>query len=396
MRLSRRITAITGDGGDGWSVFYRARRMKAAGEPVLELTIGEHDQPTDPRIIERMAAAARAGNTGYAPVPGSASLRAAIAERVEARTGVRTAADNVIVTTGGQAALFAAHLALLDEGEKGLYLDPYYATYPGGIRALGAEAVPVPTRSRDGFLPRREVLEPLAEGARSLLINTPNNPTGAVYPRETLEMIADVVRAHGLGLVSDEVYDSQVWEGTHLSPRALPGMAEHCFVIGSMSKSHAMTGFRLGWVIGPEEAIARILDLATVNTYGVPGFIQDAAEWALREGEEIETQVAEVFRRRRALAQAALAGCEAVRLIPPRGAMYVMLDIRATGLSGEDFANRLLDELRIAVMPGESFGASAAGHIRVALTVDDGALARALAQIASFAERLAGQKEHVA
>lgn len=388
MRLSSRITAITGDTSDGWDVFYRARAMKRAGEPVIELTIGEHDHKTDPRIMDALDRSLRGGNTGYAAVPGSQPLREAIAARTEARTGVPTTADNVIVTTGGQAALFAAHLAVLDQDDVGLYMDPYYATYPGGIRSLGARAIPVPTRSRYGFLPQSEDLAPLAIGARSLLINSPNNPTGAVYPRETHEMIADICRAHDMALISDEVYDTMVWDGEHVSPRALPGMAEHTFVIGSMSKSHAMTGWRVGWIIGPVHAIERILDLSTINTYGVPGFIQDAAQYALEEGADIEAEVRAVFERRLKIVDRELDGQNAVRLIPARGAMYAMLDLRATGLSGEDFANRLLDETMIAVMPGESFGRSAAGHIRVALTVDDDSLAAALGRLAAFANSL--------
>ncbi|MEM9851158.1 MAG: pyridoxal phosphate-dependent aminotransferase, partial [Pseudomonadota bacterium] len=207
-------------------------------------------------------------------------------------------------------------------------------------------------------------------------------------PRATLNMIAQACRTADVALISDEVYDTMVWEGQHLSPRALPGMAEHCFVVGSMSKSHAMTGWRCGWVIGPAEAIRRVLDLSTINTYGVPGFIQDAAEFALRQGAAIETRVAEVFRRRRGLTARVLEGQDAVRLIPADGAMYAMLDIRATGLSGEAFANLLLDRRGIAVMPGESFGASAAGHVRVALTVEDERLEAALGEIVALTREL--------
>ncbi|MEM7438442.1 MAG: pyridoxal phosphate-dependent aminotransferase [Pseudomonadota bacterium] len=390
MRLSRRINAITEDGSDGWEILYRSRAMIADGHDIVELTIGEHDHKTNPLIMDALEASLRGGNTGYAAVPGSRGLREAVAERVEASTGVPTSSKNVIVTTGGQAALFAAHLALLDEGEVGLYTDPYYATYPGGIRSLGARAVPVPTASEHGFLPQRDVLEPLAKDARSLLINSPNNPTGAVYPMETMQMIVDVCQQNEVGLISDEVYDTMVWDGEHISPRALPGMADNCFVIGSMSKSHAMTGWRVGWVIGPEEAIERILDLSTINTYGVPGFIQDAAEYALREGTDIEVEVAEVFRRRMARVQAVLAGQNTVRMIPADGAMYMMLDIRSTGLSGDEFADRLLDERAIAVMPGESFGASAAGHLRVALTIEDDKLVAAVEELVRFAADLQG------
>ena len=384
---SARVSGITG-GSDGWEVFLRARAMVARGIPVTELTIGEHDVRTDPAILSAMDASARGGHTGYASIPGVSALREAVARRLTLRTGVPTGPENVVITPGGQAALFAAHMGACDPGDRALYVEPYYATYPGTIRAASAVPVAVPTRPEDGFRPDPVALAGLAEGASSLLINTPNNPTGQVYGRALLEGIAGVVRDQGLWLISDEVYDTQVWDGAHLSPRALPGMAERTLVVGSLSKSHAMTGSRLGWVAGPEAVIAPLIDLSTTTNYGVPGFIQDAGLFALEQGEGFEEAVAAPFRRRRALALDRLTDRPGLRVLPPEAAMYVMIDIRATGLSGIDFANRLLDAHRIAVMPGESFGASAAGHLRVALTIPDEDLARALDTLACFAKEL--------
>jgi len=389
MHLSKRITGLNAGGSDGWDVFYRARAMREAGQPVIELTIGEHDIPTAPQILDAMHAAAQAGHTGYAAVPGIHPLRAAIAARVEARTGVPTGPENVLVTPGGQAGLFAAHAATCDAGDTALFIDPYYATYPGTLRAVGAIAKPVAAQPEQGFQPQADDIAAAAKGARSLLINTPNNPTGVVYARATLQGIADTCRDHDLWLISDEVYDTQVWEGAHLSPRALPGMAERTLVIGSMSKSHAMTGSRIGWIVGPEDAIEHLVNLSTHTTYGVPGYIQDAALFALNQGTALEERIAAPFRRRRAIAQAVLAQTSAVTPVPCAGAMYIMLDIRATGLSGEEFANRLLDAERIAVMPGESFGQAAAGHLRVAMTVKDATFEAALRRLVGFAEAIA-------
>lgn len=387
--LSHRITNLNGDGSDGWDVFYRARAMIDAGTPVTELTIGEHDIRTDPSILKAMYDSAVGGHTGYAIVPGISALRDEVAARVETQSGVPTRRENVLITPGGQAALFAAHMAVCGPGDAALYIDPYYATYPGVVRSAGAVPRAVPTRSSQGFLPQRDVLEAACDNAASLLINTPNNPTGAVYPHDTLAGITDVVTARDMWLISDEVYDTQVWEGAHLSPRALPGMAERTLVIGSMSKSHAMTGSRIGWIVGPEEVITCLIDLATNTTYGVPGYIQDAALFGLRAGAELETQVAAPFLRRRAIAARVLSGQKAVRMIPAQGAMYVMLDLRATGMSGEDFAFALLDAHHIAVMPGESFGESAAGHVRVAMTLEDSRFEAALRTLCDFATGLA-------
>lgn len=386
MRIANRNHHITGGGPDGWEIYYRTRDMQAAGERVLTLTIGEHDVRTDPAILHAMHASAMAGNTGYAFGPGKPALREAIAARVQARTGVPTSWRNVVVTPGGQSAMFSTHMVLLDAGDVGLHCDPFYATYPGTIRATGAEARRVPTTSDRSFLPQEADILARSEGARTLLINTPNNPTGVVYDRATLEGIARAAVAADLWLISDEVYDTQVWQGDHLSPRALPGMADRTVVLGSMSKSHAMTGSRLGWVVAPEPVVEAITNLATNTTYGVPGYIQDAALYALNLGPDFEAQIAAPFRRRRDIAMRVLAESNAIRVIPSSGAMYLMLDIRATGVTGNAFANALLDAEKIAVMPGESFGDASAGHLRVALTIADDLIEEALIRLAAFAD----------
>ena len=389
LSLSRRITAIRDKGSDGWDIHYKSRAMFEAGEDVLRLTVGEHDIRTDASILNAMAASAAAGNTGYTLGPGKQQLREAVAARVQSRTGVATSWRNVMITPGGQAALFAAHMAVCNDGDRALFCDPYYATYPGTIRAVGAIAEAVPTLPRDAFMPQAAVLASYAAGARSLLINSPNNPTGVIYDRATMEGIAGVVQDHGLWLISDEVYDTQVWQGEALSPRALPWMAERTIVVGSMSKSHAMTGFRIGWIVAPEAVVDAVTLLATNTTYGVPGFIQDAALYALNKGAGFEAEVAAPFLRRRAIAARVLAGQNAVGLTPSSAAMYLMLDIRSTGLSGDAFAARLLAEERIAVMPGESFGQAAAGHVRVAMTIADAAFEQALVRLVAFAGKVA-------
>ncbi|MEO0390516.1 MAG: pyridoxal phosphate-dependent aminotransferase [Pseudomonadota bacterium] len=385
MELSTRMTGLTGGGSDGWDVFIRARRMIAQGTPVTELTIGEHDIRTAAPILQQMHASAMGGHTGYAMVPGTDTLRDTVAARVAARTGVPTTRDNVLITPGGQSALFAAHAAACDPGDVALYIDPFYATYPGTIRGVSAIPRPVQARADNAFQPRKADLQDAAQGARSLLINSPNNPTGVVYSAQTLSGIAEVTQDANLWLISDEVYDTQVWEGAHISPRALPGMAERTLVVGSMSKSHAMTGSRCGWVVGPDHVIDHLITFATHTTYGVPGYIQDAAVFALSQGDAFEAEIAAPFRRRRDIATRVLAGQNLIRMIPAQGAMYLMLDIRSTGHSGDSFANALLDAEQVAVMPGESFGTAAAGHIRVAMTVDDAAFEAALHRLVTFA-----------
>ena len=383
MEPSRRARGIV-EGGDGWAILGRVRARRAAGLPVTDLTIGEPDHTTDPEILAAMDASARGGNTGYAPVPGSPALREAIARRVAERTGVATGPENVLVTPGGQAALFCALVVACDPGERAAIVAPYYATYPGTVRAAGAVPAILEARPEDGFLPRPEAVPE----ARALLLNSPNNPTGAVYPRGLLAALGE---AHRGWIVSDEVYEGQVWEGEHVSPRALPGLADRTLVVGSMSKGHAMTGSRVGWLVGPPEAVAAAVDLATHTTYGVAGFVQDAALHALSLGRGFEEGLAARFARRRELALRVLGEGRGVRAVRSAGAMYLMADLRATGLSGVDFAERLLDERGVAVMPGESFGAPAAGHVRIALTARDEALEAALRGLAETAGALAAR-----
>lgn len=386
MQLSDRITGINAGGSDGWGIYVMARDMERAGQDVIHLTIGEHDIKTDRSILDAMHAATLAGHTGYSFGSGSPGLRERIARRVTERTGVSTTPDNVLVVPGGQAGLFATHMVACDPGDRALFIDPYYATYPGTIRSVGALPVPVLARAERMFQPDAADIAAAARGgAVSLLINSPNNPTGVAYSQETMEGIARTCHEQDLWLISDEVYDTQLWHGRHITPRALPGMAERTLVVNSLSKSHAMTGSRIGWVVGPEEALEHMGHLATNTTYGVAGFVQEAASFALDRGEGFESTIAAPFRRRRDLVLRLLDGQNVVRPIPPDGTMYVMLDIRATGMSGEAFAEGLLKAHHVAVMPGESFGQAAAGHLRVALTVDDERLEKAMRQLLDYA-----------
>ncbi|MDD9979598.1 MAG: pyridoxal phosphate-dependent aminotransferase [Boseongicola sp.] len=390
MKISKRIQGLTGGGSDGWDIYRRSRAMIADGKDVIELTIGEHDRRTEPEILTAMYEAALGGHTGYSSIPGISELRDAIAVRTTERTGIKTERENILVTPGGQAALFAAHMVACDPGDTGLFIDPYYATYPGTIRAVGAVARPVPARARFGFQPQWDDIAQDAGSSQSLLINSPNNPTGVVYSEDTMNTIVRAAQEFDLWLVSDEVYDSQLWSGTHLSPRQWSDMTERTLVVGSVSKSNSMTGSRFVWIIGPEEAIDHLSNLSTHTNYGVPGFIQDAAVFALSQGPEFEDRIAKPFRRRHAAVGEYLMSRQ-VKVVPSTASMYLMVDIRSTGLSGEEFANRLLDDHLIAVMPGESFGASGAGHLRIALTIDDERLMTAAAKITDMIQALASE-----
>jgi arginine:pyruvate transaminase len=388
MKPSNRISSITNGGSDGWEIFYKARQMVSSEIDVIELSIGEHDIGTDPAILKSMNKAALNGHTGYALVPGLEDLRSLVANRTEKKTGIRTTLENVIITPGGQSALFAAHMAVLDQGETAAYIDPFYATYPTTIRSVGAIEKRIITSAENYFQPTFEQLDSATKKTKSLLINSPNNPTGMVYNEATIKSICDVAKKNNLWIISDEVYGTQIWAGKHISPREIENMTERTLVVGSLSKSHAMTGSRLGWLLGPKEIIAKAIDLATNMTYGVPGFIQHAGIFALEQGKEFEEKISRPFNRRQKLALDILKDFPNLNHIPPQGGMYVMLNIRTTGMSGTTFAHKLLDIEKIAVMPGESFGKAASGHIRISLTLEDKKFEETFRRICKFASHL--------
>ena len=388
MKPSNRIASITNGGFDGWEIFYKARQMISSGTHVTELSIGEHDIGTDPAILKSMNEAALNGHTGYALVPGIEELRSLVANKTEKKTGIRTTLENVIITPGGQSALFAAHMAVLDQGDTAAYIDPFYATYPTTIRSVGALEKRIVTTAKNYFQPSFKQLDDATRKTKSLLINSPNNPTGVVYNEATIKNICDVAKKNDLWVISDEVYDTQIWTGKHISPREIDNMAERTLVVGSLSKSHAMTGSRLGWLIGPEVIISKAIDLATNMTYGVPGFIQRAGIFALEQGKEFEEKISRPFNQRRKLALNILKDFPNLDHIPSQGAMYIMLDIRSTEMDGVSFAHELLDTEKIAVMPGESFGEAASGHVRIALTLQDRKFEETFRSVCKFASNL--------
>lgn len=383
-RPSSRISGITPSGKDGWEVHFEAYRRKQAGERIIMLSVGDHDFDTPQETVEACVTAVRAGHHHYTQLPGIPALRDAMARVTTRCTGVPTSANEVIGTPGGQAALFAAVQGVLDPGGHAVVVAPYYATYPGTFRAAGAGFTVVETRAEDGFQPRAEaILKALEPNTRAILINTPNNPTGAVYSRECLEGIAKICRERDLWLLSDEVYWTIAGDRPHLSPRSLPGMAERTLVINSMSKSHGMTGWRIGWLTGPADFITLLISLNLVTTYGLPDFVSRAAVEALNNGYGV-AEIAERYAARRALFREEMRGLNEVTVRGSEGGMYMMLDIRAVDPDCERFAWALLEAEKVAVMPGSSFGEAAAGHIRISLCQPEDVLKEAAARLKRF------------
>jgi arginine:pyruvate transaminase len=380
---SDRISGIVPSGRDGWEIHFAAMNRKQAGENIIMLSVGDHDFDSPSETVEACIAALRAGHHHYTQLPGIPRLREAMAKISTQCTGVATTSNEIIATPGGQAALYAAVQAVLDPGQHAIVVAPYYATYPGTFRAAGADFTVVETRAEDGFQPRAEdILKAVRPSTRALLINTPNNPTGAVYSRQCLEDIAKICREHDLWLLSDEVYWT-LGGGEHVSPRALPGMAERTLIINSMSKSHGMTGWRIGWLTAPADLVALLISLNLVTTYGLPDFISRAAVEAFDNAYGVK-EIAERYASRRNLFLDEVRGLNNVTVRGSEGGMYVMLDIRAIEPDCEKFAWALLEAEKVAVMPGVSFGDAAAGHIRVSLCQPEEILKEAAGRLRRF------------
>lgn len=381
---SSRISGIVPSGKDGWEVHFAAMTRKQAGEDIIMLSVGDHDFDTPSETVEACVEAVRAGFHHYTQLPGLPRLRAAMARISTRCTGVDTALAEVLATPGGQAALYAAVQATHDPGDHAVVVAPYYATYPGTFRAAGAGFTVVEAKAADGFQPRAEDIEKaLKPNTRSILVNTPNNPTGAVYSRKCLEGIAELCLRRDLWLLSDEVYWT-LGGGEHISPRALPGMAERTLVVNSLSKSHGMTGWRIGWLTAPADLVSLIISLNLVTTYGLTDFVSRAAIEALENDYGVE-RIAATYAGRRALFLEAVRGLNKIVPRGSEGGMYVMLDIGAIEPDDEKFAWSLLEREKVAVMPGSSFGDAAAGHVRVSLCQPDEVLNEAAVRLKRFA-----------
>ena len=370
MHYSSLTTRIAGEGAAAWDIHYRALERQANGDDVIILSVGDPDFVTPAPIVDSAIASLRGGATHYADVQGKARLRELIAARHRARGGA-AGPDNVAVMAGAQCGLYAVAQCLLDPGDEVIVPEPMYVTYEAALQAAGATLVRVPLRAGEGFQPRLADLEAaVTPRTRALLVNSPHNPTGQCLSRETWQGIAELCQRRDLWLISDEVYADLVFEGEHLCPATLAGMAERTAVIDSLSKSHAMTGWRLGWVIGPEALINHLSNLALCMLYGSPEFIQDAACAALADPPEQLATMRETYRARRDTVCRALTGSSAVEVLRPAAGMFMMIDIRRTGLTAQGFADRLLDEHGVSLLAGGAFGPSAAGFVRLSLTVD--------------------------
>jgi arginine:pyruvate transaminase len=389
MRYASLVERIGGEGSRAWEIHERARERESRGEDVIVLSIGDPDFDTPAAITDSAIASLTTGRTHYTGSAGTRALRNAVAEHHQRTTGQQVSWDNVVVVPGAQCGLFSAALCVLEPGDEVIAPEPMYVTYEATIGTAGARIVPVRLRPELGFhIDPDDIARAVSPRTRAVLINTPNNPTGAMMTREELDAIAALCRKHDLWLLSDEVYASLTFGRPHISPCALEGMAERCITLSSLSKSHAMTGWRIGWVVAPRELTQHLTHLAQCMLYGSPPFIQDAAVYALaNEVEDLHAMQGAYAERRQTVIEC-LRGVDAIQCNEPEGGMFVLLDARALGIPAFEVAAGLLEHQGVALLPADAFGPSAAGHLRLGLCCEPSVLREACARIGRYVESL--------
>lgn len=379
MRYAPITDRLAGLGSDKWDLHYRARAKVAAGQKIIQLTIGEPDVPTPAILTEAAKAAIDAGRLGYCNGRGETDLLNALAAKYSVRAGRTIGTDQIIALPGTQTALYAVLTALVGPGDDVLVGDPMYATYAGLIAATGARMVPVPLRPEHGFrMQADDVAARITPQTRVVFLNTPHNPTGAVLTRQDIQALGKLAIQHDLWILSDEVYEEMVFDGAvFTSPFDDPVLAARTVVASSISKSHAAPGFRSGWCVGPVEFSARLLPVAETMLFGNQPFIADMTALAVSTPSPVARGMAARFARRAALIHALLDGKNGFKVNQPQAGMFALIYVGATGMTGVAFAEHLLETAQVAVMPGISFGAALDLWVRVSLTVDDAVISQA-------------------
>jgi arginine:pyruvate transaminase len=385
---------LTGLGAAKWAVHSESLRRAALGQPIIILSIGEPDLPPPAKVLDQAADSMRSGRTRYAAGQGEPEALLAIANHLSKRSGNPVTPEEVLYTAGTQNGLCTALFTLVEAGDEVLVPDPYYATYEGLVAASGATFVAVPTSPDNGFHVTAQAIEnAITPRTKVLLLNNPSNPTGAVLSVEEIDAIGDVCERHDLWIICDEVYADMTFDGTFCSPFDRPHLRHRTLSVSSISKSHALPGFRAGWVACPAEVTPRLVLVAEAMLFGSQPFIEDALAVALNETHPEVERMRAAYKERAGVLVEAFTDATSVSARLPEGGMFIMLDIRKTGLTGEEFAWRLLDEESVGTMPGESFGSGGAGHVRVALTVESELLKEASIRIRRLADTCLSERK---
>jgi arginine:pyruvate transaminase len=385
MKLANLVDRISGEGAEAWEIHYLGRQARDRGEDAIVLSVGDPDFATPQPIIDSAVSALQRGDTHYSAIAGKQPLREAIARDFSARCGLACDPSQVHVFGGTQNALFAASLCLLEKGDEVIALEPMYISYEATLGIGGATLIRVAQPAEQDFRPQAALIATaITPATRAIVVTTPNNPTGVVMTADELQAIADLAIAHDLWVIADEVYTDLIFEGEHHSIAALPGMAERTITINSLSKSHAMTGWRVGWAISPSLLEPHFNNLSLCMLYGLAGFIQEAAITALTEQREASAAMRDIYLARRELVCDALAAADRLNVLKPQAGMYVMADVRAYGMTSDEFSRALWAEQMVSVLDGRAFGHSADGWVRISFTLSEQELREGCRRIVEF------------
>ncbi len=361
----------------------KARALEAQGREVIHLEIGEPDFDTPEHVTAAGIEALRAGQTHYAAPEGLAPLREAIAAQVSRTRGIPVSPAEVIVTPGAKPIIFYTLLALAEAGDEVIYPDPGFPIYESMIDFVGAKAVPAPLREENDFrIDVDELCRKVTPRTRLIILNSPENPTGSVLSQRDLEAIATVARQHDLMILSDEIYARILYAGEPLSIASFPGLKERTIIMDGFSKIHAMTGWRLGYGVMPEELAQHMRRLMINSNSCTASFTQHAGVEALRGPQEAQTRMVAAFRERRDALVAGLRRIPGITCREPQGAFYVFPNISGYGLTSQDFADYILQRAGVAVVAGTAFGRYGEGYVRISY-------ANSLANIERALERMA-------
>jgi aspartate aminotransferase len=389
-RISRRVGAITESAT--LAVDARAKALKAAGEDVIGFGAGEPDFPTPDHIVAAAVEACRdPRNHHYTPAAGLPELRAAIAEKTERDSGVPCEASQVLVTNGAKHAVYEALQTILDPGDEVLLPAPYWTTYPEAISLAGGDAVVVPTTEATEFRVTVEQLEAArTPRTKALFFVSPSNPTGAVYPPAEVEAIGHWALEHGVWVVADEIYEHLTFGDHNFTsmPGVVPDLANTSFIVNGVAKTYAMTGWRVGWIVGPPDVMKAAINLQSHSTSNVANVSQRATIAALNGDLEAVATMRAAFEHRGTRMLQLLLAIPGVTCLEPQGAFYCFPSFE--GVLGREIAGRtctttlelaaaLLDEAKVAIVPGEAFGAP--GYARLSFATSDGDIEEGLQRI---------------
>lgn len=346
-------------------------QMKAEGVDIVSFSMGEPDFTTPENIIDACCDSLHAGFTHYTPSTGIPELREAVAEMENRVDGVPCKASNVLITPTKQA-IFMIALAYIDPGDEVILMDPTWVSYEACIRLAGGVPVYVSAKYEDEFVVDPAMIEAaVTPRTKMIILNTPSNPTGTVMPREVLKQIADIAIANDIMVLSDEIYEAIIYEGKHTSIASFPGMFDRTLLVSGLSKTYAMTGWRLGWAVASEENIKAINKLQSHSISCCVSFVQKAAVEAIRGPQDAKNAMVAEFRKRRDLALDLISEIPQLECNVPKGAFYVFPKY-SMDMSSAKLAEALLKEGHVAVTPGIAFGPGGEGFFRVSYATSEG------------------------